>query len=461
MKQDAPPTALDTEDTTERMRRWLHAHSHLGSLRVAICDFNGCFRGKRLTMAEADSVVAQGVRMPLTLAAQDIWGRDVADSALLAAGDADGLALPTGRGPFEMGWLARPTAMIPLWLHAEDGTPSPFDPRHALAQVVARATRAGLTPVVGTEIEFHLLDAEADAPSPPRSPATGRPLIADGIHALDELDGFEAFFDDLYRAAQAAGIGAAAAIGEASPGQFEITLRHTADALRAADDAVYLKWLIRGVARQHGFAATFMAKPYEQAAGNGFHVHASLLDDAGANVFDDGTAQGAAALHQAVAGVLAGLPGMTLVLAPHLNSYRRLSAGVHAPTHANWGYENRFAALRIPGGAPAARRIEHRVAGADANPYLVIAGVLGGILAGLEDGAEPPAPLTDAAAEDMGAPLPGRWAEAIDGFRADPQTARVFSPAFIDMFAAAKAQELARFEARMSALELRSYLDVV
>ncbi len=455
-----PTPSFDTEDTAA-LQAWFQARTGLSSLRVAICDFNGCFRGKRLPVPEASAALSGGVRMPLTLAAQDIWGRDIAGSGLLAAGDADGIAHPTGRGPFEMAWLGSPTALVPLWLFSEDGTPSPFDPRHALNRVLSRAASMGLTPVVGTELEFHLLDPEALCPAPPRSPTTGRRLIADGIHALDELDGFEAFFDDLYRAAEVAGIPAAAAIAEGSPGQFEVTLRHGADALKAADDAVYLKWLIRGTARRHGLAATFMAKPYYTAAGNGFHVHASLLDADGRNLFDDRDPQGAARLGHAVAGALAAMPEMTLVLAPHLNSYRRLQEGAHAPTHANWARENRFAAVRIPGGDATARRVEYRVAGADANPYLVIAGVLGSMLSGMEDETAPPAALSPGGETAQGAPLAVRWSDAIKAFRGSAAVARVFDPAFVAMFADAKAQELARFEARMSEFELRSYLEVV
>lgn len=455
MTQPSPP--FDAAD----MQAWFRARADLRSLRAAICDFNGCLRGKRLPVSDASAVVSGGVRMPLTLAAQDIWGRDIAGSDLLAAGDADGIGYPTGRGPFEMPWLDRPTALIPLWLFTEDGGPSPLDPRHALNRVLSRAAAMGLTPVVGTEVEFHLLDPQASRPKPPRMPTAGRRLIADGIHALDELDGFEAFFDDLYGAAEAAGIPAAAAIAEGGPGQFEVTLSHGPDALKAADDAVYLKWLIRGTAQRHGLAATFMAKPYEAAAGNGFHVHASLLDAAGRNVFDDRAPQGAARLGHAVAGALAAMPEMTLVLAPHLNSYRRLRGGAHAPTHANWAHENRFAALRIPGGNAAARRVEYRVAGADANPYLVIAGVIGSLLSGLEAAGAPPPALAPGGAAGQGVALPVRWSEAIEAFRGGVAVARVFDAAFMAMFADAKVQELDRFEARMSAFELRSYLEVV
>ena len=165
-------------------------------------------------------------------------------------------------------------------------------------------------------------------------------------------------------------------ISEAGMGQFEINLTHQPDPLKAADDTWFFKLLVRGLARRHGFAASFMAKPYEDYAGNGMHTHFSILDREGRNIFDDGGPRGTAALRHAVAGCLAAIPGSTLLFAPHGNSYERLVPDAHAPTGICWAYENRTAAIRIPGGPTKARRIEHRVPCGDINPYLMLAGNL-------------------------------------------------------------------------------------
>lgn len=432
---------------------WFAARPGLSSLRTAICDFNGCWRGKRLPREDLNKALSGALRMPLSLSALDIWGRDLVDSPLLRAGDADGVARPTGRAPVDMPWLSRPSALLPLWMYREDGSPSPYDPRHALDAVLRRAAAQGLFPVVGVEIEFYLVAALDAEPGPPVSPATGQVLSGDGIHSLAELDGFEAFFDDLYAAAEASGIAAEAAIAEGSAGQFEVILRHGSDVLKVADDVVLMKHLIRGIAQQHGIAASFMAKPYAAAAGNGLHCHVSLVDAAGRNVFDDGGARGSAPLHHAVAGALAAMPELTLVLAPHLNSYRRLRAGAHAPTHATWAYEDRFAALRIPGGPGAARRIEHRVAGADACPYLAVAAILGAMLEGIEAGVMPVEGASEA--------LPDRWAAAIELFGGSAVARRIFGADFVEMYRAVKLQELGRFDEEVGAFEMRSYLGVV
>ena len=188
--------------------------------------------------------------------------------------------------------------------------------------------------------------------------------------SIRALDQFDAFFTDLYDACEEMDIPADTAISEAGLGQFEINLMHGDDALRAADDAWLFKMLVKGLARRHGFAASFMAKPYEDYPGSGLHTHFSVLDENGRNIFDDGGRRGTDALRHAVAGASRRCTTATLIFAPHLNSYDRLVPGAHAPTGICWAYENRTSAIRIPSGNPKARRIEHRVAGGDVNPYL-------------------------------------------------------------------------------------------
>ena len=208
--------------------------------------------------------------------------------------------------------------------------------------------------------------------------------MPNSVLSIDELDDFGSFFRDVYAACALQGVPANSAIAENGIGQFEINLMHVDDPLRAADDAVLFKRIVKGVARKHGFAASFMAKPYGGRSGSGLHVHFSLLDKNDINVFDNGRDEGSSMLRHAVGGLLEAMAETTILFAPHFNSYRRLRPGAHAPSAAAWGYENRTVAVRIPGGSPKARRIEHHVAGADANPYLVLTGILAGALVGIE-----------------------------------------------------------------------------
>jgi glutamine synthetase len=278
------------------------------------------------------------------------------------------------------------------------------------------------------------------------------------IRALDQFDGF---FSDLYDACDAMDIPADAATSESGLGQFEINLMHGDDALKAADDAWLFKMLVKGLARRHGFAASFMAKPYADYAGSGLHTHFSVLDAQGANIFDDGTPQGSAAMRHAVAGLMDAMQPSGLIFAPHANSYDRLVPHAHAPTGVAWAYENRTASIRIPSGSTKARRIEHRTAGGDVNPYLMLAAVLGGAMNGLDDASEPPAPITGNAYDHDLPQIPADWATAIDLFESAPQTARIFSPELIRNLVLTKRQELASMSDLTPQEQVEIYLDTV
>lgn len=434
----------------------------LHNFRVAACDLNGQMRGKRVPPAYAEKLAGGAVRMPLSALNVDLWGADIEGSPLVfETGDADGVLLPTDRGPVPVPWLDAETALVPMCLYDDDGAPFEGDPRHALSAILARYAERGWSVVAATELEFTLLDASGRQPQPPINPTTGRRLSDEAILSVAEMDAFEAFFTDLYDGCIAMGIPAQTAISEAGIGQFEINLNHQ-DAMRCADDTWIFKALTRGLARKHGFAATFMAKPYADDAGNGMHVHFSVLDRDGRNIFDDGGPEGTDLLRSAVAGCLAAMPASTLIFAPHGNSYARLVPSAHAPTGASWAYENRTSAIRIPGGAPAARRIEHRVAGGDINPYLMLSAVLGAALVGIEDNLQPPAPISGNAYEFQGLPqLADSWSSAIDLFEADPIVARLLPANLIRNLVMTKRQEIARFADRPEDQHWMSYLEAV
>ncbi|MHC0053253.1 glutamine synthetase family protein [Actibacterium sp. D379-3] len=442
--------------------KWLMDNPEVRTIRVAACDLNGQPRGKRIPTRFAGKVADEGTRFPFSVLNLDIWGEDIEDSPLVFdIGDPDGVLRPTERGFVPMPWLEAPTALLPLWMYHEDGRPFDGDPRHALAGVVNRYKALGLTMVVATELEFYLIDDSGTRLRVPPSPRTGKRRPGADTLALRALDAFDTFFTDLYDACEAMDIPADTAISEAGLGQFEINLMHQPDALKAADDTWLFKTLVRGLARKHGFAASFMAKPYDDYAGNGMHTHFSILDASGANIFSDGGPKGSDALRHAVAGCLRAIPGSALLFAPHGNSYDRLVPGAHAPTGICWAYENRTAAVRVPGGNPAARRIEHRVSGGDINPYLMLAGVLGAALLGLEDKIEPPAPVTGNA-YDLDLPqMPSSWKEAIDAFESSPEIARILPAELIRNLVLTKRQELFHYQDLSHEERVELYLDTV
>lgn len=437
------------------------------SLRVAVCDLNGNLRGKRIPYEALDKVLSNQMRMPISVVGVDVWGEDVFGSdsdfdLVLDMGDCDGLCEYTGRDIFTMDWTTNPTAMIPVWLAKESGEPYLADPRRALAAVLERFKGLGLRPVVATELEFYLFDPSEDRPQPPNSPVTGKRLDSDEILSILELNHFDEFFNDVYRICEQNGIPVDSAIAENGCGQFEINLLHVDDALKAADDAILFKQVVKGVARKHAMAASFMAKPYSGRSGSGLHIHFSLLNEQGENVFDDGSEKGSDTLLHAIGGMLSSMAESTLLFAPHYNSYRRLCPGLLAPVNVSWGYENRTTALRVPGGNFKARRIEHRVAGADANPYLVLASVLGAALIGIEQKIQPGKPFgSDAYKLKDTDRLADSWPSAVDKFNRGQFMKQIFDQGLIDIFVACKRQELKVFNNHVSQFEYDSYLEAV
>ncbi len=432
------------------------------NIRIAIPDLNGQARAKRMPAATEEKLMAGQAKMPLSALNLDIWGNDIADSPLLfETGDADGFLRPTERGFLAMPWIGPEAMMLPMSMYHADGRPFAGDPRHALGRIVAQLEARGLRAVTATELEFYLIDDSGPEFRPPLSPVSGKRAMGSATLSMRMLDEFNAFFDALYAGCEAMGIRADTATSEAGPGQFEINLDHGDDPLRVADDTWLFKILLRRLARLHGMAASFMAKPYADASGNGLHLHASLLDGQGRNIFDNGGPEGTDALRHAIAGVLAAMPGLTLVFAPHANSYARLVPHAHAPTGLCWAYENRTASVRVPVGAPKARRLEHRVAGGDVNPYLLMTAVLGAMLAGIEAAQDPPAPITgDAYALDL-PQIPATWGAALDLFATSPEVARIFEPELIDNMRRTKLQEMAGMDGLSAQEVLDLYLEAV
>ena len=444
------------------MDDWLRNNPNIDNIRVAAADLNGQPRGKRVPHRYAEKATKGGVRFPYSVMNLDICGDDIEGSPLVFdTGDADGALHPTSRGLMPVPWLKTPTALLPVWMYHDDGTPFVGDPRHALDAVVQRYRDKGLTPVCAVELEFFLMDDSGPRPRVAASPLSSKRRRTSDTLSLQALDQFDTFFTDLYAACEAMDIPADTATSESANGQFEINLMHGDDPLKAADDAWLFKMLVKGLARQHGFVASFMAKPFDDRAGSGLHTHFSVLDSAGANIFDNGGPEGTAAMQHAIAGLMAALQPSTLIFAPHANSYERLVPHAHAPTGVAWAYDNRTASIRVPAGPPKARRIEHRVAGGDVNPYLMLAAVLGAALNGMEDAAAPPAPITGNA-YDLDLPqIPSDWSEAISLFETAPQIARIFSRQLIDNLVLTKQQEL-RVMAPLSPQEqVEIYLETV
>jgi glutamine synthetase len=271
----------------------------------------------------------------------------------------------------------------------------------------------------------------------------------------------EPFFELVQRYCEAQDLPVKGALCEFAPGQFEINLGHVADMVLAADQGAMLKRCIKAAARATAQRATFMAKPFVEQSGSGLHVHLSLVDAQGGNLFGE-TADGERRLRHAIRGLQDLMAESMLVFAPNANSFRRLRPLTYAPTAATWGWNNRTVALRIPPGGPAARRIEHRVAGSDANPYLVLAAVLAGVLEGLARQQEADAPITgNAYAQAAPVQLPLSWEAAISAFASAERLPEWFGQRFCKLFAAIRQGERDRFHGRITPTEYEWYLTTV
>ncbi|MGH8355768.1 MAG: glutamine synthetase family protein, partial [Pseudomonas sp.] len=334
-------------------RDFLQQNPDIEIFELFILDGNGVPRGKLLHREELLAVYEAGRPLPSTILGLTINGDDVENSGLVwEVGDIDCRAYPLAGSLTRLPWRQMPTAAVQVSMHPQQGLPAAVaDPRHVLIQVIEGLKADGYHPVMAAELEFYLLDRERDSqgrPQPARDADGGRPQ-ATQVYGLRELEQLEPFLADLYAACKLQGLPARTAISEYAPGQVEITLEH-GDALQAMDQAVRYKRLVKGVAHKHGMIACFMAKPFGEIAGTGLHMHVSLADEQGHNLFASEAPQGTPLLRLAVGGMLATLLDALLLFCPNANSYRRFQANSYAPLAPTWGVDNRTVSLRVPGG---------------------------------------------------------------------------------------------------------------
>lgn len=438
-----------------QLEAFLESHPELELCEVILPDLAGGLRGKWLTRDKLPGVFRGELKLPLSSVVFDSWGRDVGEW-VFGSGDGDGICVPEPRSLAPVPWSPRPMAQLLVSLAREDGTVHPLDTRQLLKALQERFRERGLQPVVASEMEFFLLRPERDAQGRPQHTQTdsvGGALGHGQTYGLEAMAEVEEFLHEVRDGGAAQDLPLDTLIKESAPSQYEINLLHRPDALLAADQALLLQRLIRGVARRHNLLATFMAKPFGDLPGSGMHLHCSLLDGHGNNRFDDGGEAGSTLLHQAIAGCLETLPELMLLLAPALNSYRRFQRGMHTPLAPCWGYENRTVALRVPAGDPRARRLEHRVAGADAQPHLATAALLAGMLYGIDRELETPPPTQGNAYEQLAPSLPRHWEDALERFRRSRFVADYLGSEFQAVYTQLKQQEIDEFARHVTPLE--------
>ncbi len=449
---------------TERdeLEAFLAAHPDTRFIDTLFVDMCGTVRGKRIPREEFAKIYSAGVQMPHTVYILNVLGENTDPCGLgFSDGDPDGTAMPVPGTLVPVPWASAPSAQVLMTLHNEDGTPSPWDPRHVAARVVERFAELGLRPVCAFELEFYLLDRERDGkgrPQPPCVPGTGRRYDATQVYGMAELDDYGALFAELADACRAQKIPASVATAEFAPGQYEINLRHTSAPLEAADHCALFRHVVRSVASRHGLCATFMSKPFADLTGNGMHLHVSMLDEAGRNVFEAASVLGSERLRHAVGGMMATMAEAFGLFVPNVNAFRRFGPNRFVPVTKSWGANNRSVALRVPAGPGSARRIEHRVPGAEANPYLVLAAVLAGAHYGLVNRIDPGEAAEGNAGAVADADLPFDWNAALERLQRASVLRDYLGQPYLDLYCETKRHEMRRFQEYVSPLEYQWYL---
>jgi len=380
----------------------LKAHPETQYVDACYPDLSCVFRGKRFPIAQAEKLFTSGMMSPGGSFLLAVNGDCMdPDGMGFSDGDPDEVAKPISGTLVTSPWTQLPTAQVMLSFESLAGNPYYFEPRNVLARVIERFQDLEVKPVVAFELEFYLLDKEFDQDGNIQVPIG--PLTAQRT-------------------------GTTQISGEYAPGQFEINLQHTDQLLQAADHCMMFRRVVTNVARKHGYRASFMAKPWQQQSGSGLHLHISLV--------------------QAIAGLQQGMGDCMGVFAPNINSYQRFAPNMYVPVSTAWGFENRSVALRIPKSSGAARRIEHRISGADANPYLVLASILSAIHHGISNNLKPTDAAIGNAGESLDPALPFNPVDAFTRCQSSPLLKTYFGDEYIHAYGSCKLRELEEFTER-------------
>jgi glutamine synthetase len=455
------PTLMTAAESNDALAALFHREG-VRDVECLFADVTGYPRGK--LMPAQRFAQGQELRIAQAVPMQCVTGQYSYDPIFPDA-DPDVRLAPDRSTLRRVPWSSVPRYLALHDCVETDGRPCAFAPRSVLQFVLDRYRAQGMTPVVAPEIEFYLVAANVDPAQPLQAPAgrSGRAEAGHSAFSLNQLNELAPFWDEFHAALDTLQIATDTWIHEVGVTQYEINLQH-GDALAVADQAFLFKFAAKEVALRHGLNAVFMAKPMAGQPGSSMHLHQSVVDDRGRNVFsrDDGSAS---ARHgEFIAGLQAYTPELMLMVAPSVNSFRRYVAGSQAPINLHWGHDNRTTGLRVPLGPPAARRVENRIAGADANPYLAIAASLAAGLAGMDEGLTATPPIDDSAYDrehDPAHGLPRSFLQAHEAMDRGTAARRLLHPDFVHAFLAVKALEHAHFQGEISAWERRYLLPQV
>lgn len=451
----------------EILKEFLKEYPQTEKLELMITDNNGCLRGKHIPISQAGNLFDKGIRLSASVFSMDIRGDVVEESGLgNKNGDMDFDCYPIAETLVPVPWKTN-SAQVLLQMVMDDGKMHFADPRNLLNIAYQRILDKGMGLTMAMETEFYLLD--------PQLSKRGVPRLAQGketkygvpdfqVYSLQELDDFEAFTDDVEEFAEKQNISIGSIISESSPCQLEVDLKHKKNPFHACDDIIMIRRIIKQAARKNGYIATFMAQPFPELDGNGAHIHMGIYDKKGGNIFANMnlSAEKRKPLRYAVGGILDTMEDVFLIFAPHVNSYKRFKKGYSVSVTRSWGTNNRTVALRVVEEKSPNIHLEHRLAGADVNPYLLAAAVIAGACYGLDEKVEPPAPVTGDAHRFMRHPkVIFEMQEAMDNFRRSSWVKEYFGEEWRAVYSTCKQSEFDNFRSFITELEYEWYLSSI
>ncbi len=435
---------------------WFKSHG-ITEVEAIMPDMAGVARGK--VMPPEKYLADQGMHLPEALILQTVTGDFPTDQRAVNPADIDMVMRADPSTIRTVPWANEPTAQIIHDGYYADGSPVEMLPRYVLRRVLELYEERGWRPVVAPELEFYLVKPNTDADYPLEPPVgrSGRAESGRQSYGLDAINEYDPLIEEIYDFCEAQEIRLETLIHESGAAQMEINLLH-GDPLELADQAFLFKRTVREAALRHEMYATFMAKPMEKEPGSAMHLHQSVVDaGSGRNAFAGKDGARHSPLFMAhIGGLQRYLPAAMPLLAPNVNSYRRLIRYQAAPINVQWGYDNRTAGLRVPVAEPEATRVENRVAGADANPYLAIAASLACGYLGMIEGLEPSAPV-EGSAYDLPYELPRSLLAALRLLRDSEALVEALGSRFVLAYNAVKECEHNAFLEVISSWE-REYL---
>jgi glutamine synthetase len=417
----------------------------ISEVEAIIPDMAGIARGK-LMPAEKFAEDA-GMRLPESIFLQTVTGDYPSDTrAAMSPAEIDIVLKADPKTVRVVPWAAEPTAQVIHDCFYSDGRRVTMAPRQLLQHVLELYAERGWEPVVAPELEFYLVEPNIDADYQLKPPVgrSGRAEPGRQSYSIAAVNEFDPMFDDLYAFCEAQDIEIDTLIHEDGPAQMEINLLH-GNALNLADQAFLFKRTAREAALRHKMYATFMAKPHSKEPGSAMHIHQSVIDlTTRSNVFSNADGSPSALFFSHIAGLQRYLPAAMSLFAPNVNSYRRITRVSLAPINVQWGYDNRTAGLRVPVSDPEDRRVENRLGGADANPYIAMAASLVCGYLGMVQNLQPTEPISGSA-HDLPWDLPRSLDDALKRLKDCDPLLRLLGQPFVSAYTIVKQAELEVF----------------